>query len=382
MAIRKVTSKTKSGVSVRWKAEVYDPALGKAASVAAYRPDRTGTFKTRNEAKTAFDEATRLIATRAGKATQTVAELKAEWWAEHVSGLKVSTQCFYETGIGPLVEQYPDVAIDAFTDEMAAAWHARRGQTYSTVAGAMFGWALRQRKITANPFRSLKRVQYKRDLKPGFLTLEKVERLVDVAQVIYGDYGKVLGTAITVAAWTCMRPGELFALQMDDLDLVEGSVTIERAAYRRRDGGMVVAKPKSNKPREILLPAAARESILGSREAVAALGGGEQVVCTMRGTMLSTQRLSSAWGRISAAAGYHDLQFYDLRHFGASKMLEMGVREEDVVHQLGHADARILREHYKHVDHSHTHRRMTRAMDEYLARQAKPEAELAVVAAG
>jgi integrase len=58
---------------------------------------------------------------------------------------------------------------------------------------------------------------------------------------------------LTFAAFTLMRPGELIALDWEDIDLDAGRVRVERRLYRGRTD-----LPKSNKERTIALIPPAR----------------------------------------------------------------------------------------------------------------------------
>ena len=53
---------------------------------------------------------------------------------------------------------------------------------------------------------------------------------------------------LTFAAYTIMRPGELFALRWDGIDLEAGEIHVERRLYRGSHD-----LPKSTRPRTIAL---------------------------------------------------------------------------------------------------------------------------------
>jgi integrase len=63
---------------------------------------------------------------------------------------------------------------------------------------------------------------------------------------------------ITFAAFTGMRPGEIFALEWGDVNMEAIRIDVRRRVYR---GNLDL--PKSNKPRRIALTPPARDALLG-----------------------------------------------------------------------------------------------------------------------
>jgi integrase len=84
----------------------------------------------------------------------------------------------------------------------------------------MFADAVRDRAdgITTNPFGNVKRQRSegRRHIVP--LTRQEVETLISCAEEALGEYGRdVYGPLLTVAAWSGLRPAELFALEWRDI---------------------------------------------------------------------------------------------------------------------------------------------------------------------
>jgi integrase len=103
---------------------------------------------------------------------------------------------------------------------------------------------------------------------------------------------------ITFAAFTGMRPGELFAFEWGDVDMHAMRIDVRRRLYRGRTD-----LPKSGKPRRIALPPPARDALLGQPR------DGALVFRAKRGGQLSQPTLSGYWGKVLAAAGL-DFDFY------------------------------------------------------------------------
>jgi hypothetical protein len=103
---------------------------------------------------------------------------------------------------------------------------------------------------------------------------------------------------VLFAAYSGMRPGELFAPEHDDVDRTATRIDVRRRLYRGR-----VDLPKSSKPRRIALtpPALGALHLLPHRTGL--------VFPSKQGRRLSQPRLSGYWGKVLAGAGL-EFDFY------------------------------------------------------------------------
>ncbi len=60
--------------------------------------------------------------------------------------------------------------------------------------------------------------------------------------------------AVIVAAWGTLRRGEVLGLERQDVDLVAGSVRVERALHEFHDGSLDIGPTKNGDPRMVYLP--------------------------------------------------------------------------------------------------------------------------------
>jgi integrase len=122
-----------------------------------------------------------------------------------------------------------------------------------------------------------------------------------------------------------MRPGELFALEHDDLDQAAMRIDVRRRLYR---GG--VDLPKSNKPRRIALTPPALEAVdtLPRRTGL--------VFLSKQGKRLSQPTLSGYWGKVLAKAGL-DFDFYlATKHWAVHHLyVELGLPPRVIAEQMG-----------------------------------------------
>jgi integrase len=109
-----------------------------------------------------------------------------------------------------------------------------------------------------------------------------------------GDYAPQMRALLVFAAYSGVRPGELFALEWTDVDFDTMRVDVRRRLYRGR-----VDLPKSNKVRRIALTPPARDALLG----LPSRREGGLVFRSKTGRRLAQPTLSGYWGLVQARGG-------------------------------------------------------------------------------
>jgi integrase len=214
---------------------------------------------------------------------------------------------------------------------------------------AMFNRAIADDELTRNPFKGLARkTRGRRDKVP--LGDAELDRLCDYALRLHGSYGPMMRALILFAAYSGMRPGELFALRWSDVDGEAMRIHVCQRYYKGRLG-----PPKNGQERTIVLTPQA----LAVLEALPRKS--ELIFSAKRGGPLSQPLLSGYWTPLAALLGkradkhgrYELVDFYELRHRAAWWMhVELGMSERLVAVQLGHTDGgKLVRELYGHGDH-------------------------------
>ncbi len=132
---------------------------------------------------------------------------------------------------------------------------------------------------------------------------------------------------ITFAAYSGMRPGELFALEWADIDFKAMRVDVRRRLYRGR-----IDLPKSNKARRIALTPPARDALVGQH--MRETGG--LVFLSKRGVRLSQPTLSGYWGKVLARAKL-DFDFYlATKHYAVHYLhATLGLPPRVIAEQMG-----------------------------------------------
>lgn len=311
--------------SARWVCQIYDAATKRAKHV--------GTFATRREARDAEQDALRHNAP-ANKGRQTVAEYAERWLhSMHALGRKQSTIRTHTERLKPFLADHGHQRLDAVTRQQARAWAAGHRHQAPAVR-AMFNAAIDDEAVRVNPFANLRLEQSRgrRDLPGDWLTLADIDHLCETALRAHpGPFGQTMAALIRFAAFTGIRPGELFALEHSDLNARDGTVTVRRAADSH---ARVVTTPKNGRPRVIVYPEEAQRAV----DRAARLVGQELVFTGPRGQQLWANSFSWLWQPVRVLAGRPSMGLHELRHFCATYLLQLGLAPWEVAVQLGHTD--------------------------------------------
>jgi len=172
---------------------------------------------------------------------------------------------------------------------------------------------------------------------------------------------------VLLAAWCGFRFGELTALRRRDLDLVEGTVTIEQAAVTVA-GRRVITTPKSTAGRRTvyLLPHLtedARQHLAAftPRDADALVFPGNDGLPLTPGQVYGhAPRFNKRTGRqLHPGNGFYraryeigrpDFRFHDLRHFAATMAAISGATTKELMQFAGHSDIHVAMRYQEAVN--------------------------------
>jgi integrase len=153
--------------------------------------------------------------------------------------------------------------------------------------------------------------------------------------------------AVTLAAWCQLRRAELLGLERRDVDLLHGTVRIERAA-NHVPGGLQLGPPKTAAGvRTVSIP----PHILGTLEdhlaANVAPEATAPVLTGPAGARLRPSTLQNAWKSAREAIGRPKLHFHDLRGAGLTWAATQGATTKELMARAGHAspDAALRYQH-------------------------------------
>jgi integrase len=209
-------------------------------------------------------------------------------------------------------------------------------RTLVATLSAVFGAAVRDRLIGLDPTDGVKRPTVPRErIVP--LTVEQVEAIVESLPDRYR-------AAAVVAAGAGLRQGEVFGLQVSDVDYLRRVIRVERqvqptgvgplknrAAYRSIPVGQVVI------------------DALAKHLAAYPATGTTFVFRLPDGQPVHRGVFGPLWRRLRSAAGMPTVDFHDLRHFYASALIRAGLSVKVVSERLGHSNAAMTLNVYSHL---------------------------------
>jgi integrase len=241
--------------------------------------------------------------------------------------------------------EFGDHALGSIARHEAIDWSERVPPSSRPVVVTMFNRAVDEELIDRNPFRGLgKRTKGRSDEAPP--TPVEFDGLLDACSAL-GDYSPQMRALMLFAAYTGMRPGELFALEWTDIDFTANRVQVERRLYKGR-----VALPKSNKARPIALTPPARDVLLRLRALPHYRADESLVFRAKRGGQLSQSTMSGYWGKVLARASL-DFDFYlATKHYGVHLLYKLGLSKRAIGAQMGWSEKAVekLLTVYGHVD--------------------------------
>jgi len=328
----------------RWAAQIYDPATKRMRQI--------GTYRTRGEAREAEREA---VARSTMGGGETVKSFAGRWIADYPRS-RESTNRHNAERVKAFADAHSRRRLDSITTEEARRWVVEHPSQHSSLR-AMFNDARRSGLLVTNPFADLRlpRARGRKDLASEWLTVEDVNRLVRVAHDVHGEYGPVMASMVTFAAYTGVRPGEMFALRLSDLGA--STLHVRRAADSKT---RTIGPTKNGRQREVVYPQPARKAV----ESCPRFFEQELVFVAPQGGPIFAPHFNWLWSPVRAAFGRPKMAFYELRHFCATYLLELGLSPSDVAMQLGHTDnGKLVMDVYGHPSVKAARARILAAVD-------------------
>jgi len=349
----------------KYAVAVYNPAVGKKVHVGTYA--KLGSAREEGTARWAEADAERRFAESSARPAETVASFGARWLKLYPRP-QATTNAYYAEAIEPLLRDFAARPLDGIGRAEARQWIAGN-RRHLQAARAFFNDAIDAELCERNPFAKLglSQPRGRRDL--TVLTEGEVHELADAALVALGEgYGSTFRACILFAAYVCLRPAELFDVERAPrthpdhspaswIDL--GALEVHVNGQVRKDGR--VPQTKNGRRRTVILPPPARDAVA----ALPAIGDDPHLFTTAQGRPFTRSSHFYYWNLVRTAAGRRGMDFYELRHFGATHLLELGVSHADVAVQLGHTDGgALVMSTYGHPSEARARERLLRAYGE------------------
>ena len=318
--------------SGRYRARYRDPVTGQQVS--------GGTFPTKAEAERWLAAAQVDMARgawvdpRAGEVL--LREYAEGWLAQHTSLRETSRAEYRHLLSRHICPVLGDTPIGRLTPGAVRAWHSELYGRHPATASAAYrllravlNTAVADERIVRNPCQV-------RGAGSAASPERPVASIAEV-QAAAGAMPERLRLAVLLAAWCQLRRGEVLGLQRQDLDLLHGSLRIERARVVTSDGRALTGPPKTAAGRRAI---AVPPNVFPDIEAhLGRFVGPEPGAWLFPGT--TARALERAWAGARLAVGRPDLHFHDLRHSGLTWAAATGASTKELMARGGHSTATV-----------------------------------------
>lgn len=344
--------------SGRWRAQVYDSSVARNVSVSRVLSG-PGTFATKREAKAAREAArARLAEPRNG---MTVSEFRDRWLTDPLFARpKQATMLHNAERTKAFSDRYGRVPLIEIGDGVIAEW-LTGGARNGTVPAlrAMFNDALSAkagRLIPTNPFAGLGLARPRGNASRQPPSQDEMERLIQIAKDVTPPS---FAAYLEFGCLTAMRPSELDALKLVDIDVDGGEIHVRQQWNTKT---RTFCAPKYG-PYTAALVGRARDVLHRMPRDQAA---NTFVFTTLRGHHYTPSTRSHHWNRVRCAAGLPTTTLYlATRHyFGWYALNVLELAPHIVAEQLGHKDGgKLIVELYGHPDKARARRLIREAHD-------------------
>jgi integrase len=326
--------------TLAWEVRAYDPARGKTLPKGTY-----DTCEAARKRKREFEDSC---------STNRSSIVVARYVDLFLARRSEATRRTHRYALVTFIREFGERPIAALEWTETRMWAHDQPEWRTDAVRALLNSALDDGLITANPVARLgrRRSRGRRDIVA--VTPEEIDLLAKIASEVHGAvFGVLFAAMIGVAAWTGLRPSELFAMGWDWVSFPSWAIAVRGQLER---SGEFKSATKTGGHRTIVLPPPAAEALTTLPRSLEAA----PIFRTKRGTPFSLSKLHYYWDpvrrifetRIPAERlsqfrdardpDRPDMDFYELRHFCATFLLEQGIDAADVGRQLGCSERKII----------------------------------------
>ena len=203
-------------------------------------------------------------------------------------------------------------------------------KTINSQLSAIFNHAVRYYKLDKNPCQTVSSMGKKKASEMQFWTTEEYKKFSE----------QIADKTITYMAfqmlyWCGIRLGELLALTIEDIDLDNNKLTINKS-YQRIKKQDVITSPKTDKSYRVIdIPDFLAEELKGYIFGIYKLRRKDRVF------PLSKGHLGRMIKTVALKAGVKPIRVHDLRHSHVSLLIEMGFSVIAIADRVGHESIEI-----------------------------------------
>lgn len=299
---------------------------------------------------------------------RTLDEVFPLWLADHTGVRPATIDNYIRHYNGMVRPRFGSTRIGDIDERAVKAWVAdldsgairtKYGEPYTKGAiktgvrrllGSMLRYAVRRRWIMADPTAGVRLPRAPMQRVDAFTPAE-ARAIADAAGKLRTPTGRPCGRPmdrliVLLLASTGMRPGEMAALDVRDVDLGHGTINVDKTMTKAEAGHYRYVQGDTKTPkgrRRLPIPPFLRD---GLEELVAGRDGGEPLFTSARGErIIYSQWAKRVFRPAMDAAGIdpdgRTLTLYSLRHTFASVAIASGADVKTLQELMGHEDATV-----------------------------------------
>lgn len=249
-------------------------------------------------------------------------------------------------GVGSLrLGELTTPRLDRFVQAVLADRGYATAKLSRSVLSGICGWLVRQGAIVSNPVRDLTPLEQNRDRMARALSAEEV--VAWLALLDGDDFARrlELPELARFMLATGLRLGEALGVTWADLDLVAGSVTVQRTIIRVQGQGLVAKRVKSRaSERRLLLPSWCVDLLKARRLRLGAFEG--PVFPDSKGGWRDRSNVGSAFRRVRDGSDFEWVKTHTFRKTVATLLDGSGASARMIADQLGHSRVSMTQDVY------------------------------------
>jgi integrase len=259
----------------------------------------------------------------------------ASLWLAQRTDIRARTKEYYGWLItNRLRPAFGDKELAKITPVMVRSWYAELATKTPGVARscyrvlkAIFNTAISDDLILKNPCR----------VKGGGTDRVIERRMPDVNQVtaLTNAMPEQYRAAVIVAAWGTLRRGEVLGLERRDVDLVGGTIRVERALHEFHDGSLDLGPTKNGDPRKVFMPSSVMPVLEDHLNRFVGPKSDAPLFIGATGERLRPSNFWVIWQASRKKVGLEWVRFHDLRHFAATMFATTGASTKELMSRGG-----------------------------------------------
>ena len=267
----------------------------------------------------------------------TVGEFATKWIDERVNLRPRTSELDRRLLQHQIIPQLGKINLADLSASQVRSWNATLAREYPSTASkayrllsTMMRTAVEDGVIGQSPCR-IKGAGNEKAAERPVASVEDVLRISDLMP-------ERMRALVLLVAWTGLRRGEAFALERRDIDLIHGSVKVERAANHLTDGRVYIGPPKTAAGiRTVHFPSDLRPILERHLDQFVGPEQTSLVFAGEHGGVLRPHVLYKHYTRATNAIGKPELRFHDLRHTSATWAAVVGGTTRELMNRLGHS---------------------------------------------